>query len=162
DDYLTKPFAFAELLARLRALLRRGPAVADSVLRAGEARIDTRSHSVMRGDAEVPMTSKEYALLEYLARNAGRVVGREEIADRVRRGMGRGAGRQGGAGGGEHAGAQRRRALRLRAAEAAHRARAARRGGGPDRRAAARGGAVHRRRVSLHRGAARRAARADG
>jgi len=83
DDYLTKPFAFAELLARLRALMRRGPAIADSVIRAGEVEIDTRGHRVIRGQSEVPLTSKEYALLEYLARNAGRVVGREEIAEHV-------------------------------------------------------------------------------
>ena len=83
DDYLTKPFAFAELLARLRALMRRGPAIADSVIRAGEVQIDTRGRRVMRGQYEVPMTSKEYALLEYLARHAGRVVGREEIAEHV-------------------------------------------------------------------------------
>src|SRR5467141_1744670 len=81
DDYLTKPFSFAELLARLRALVRRGPAIADPVIRAGEVEIDTRGHRVTRGQSEVPMTSKEYALLEYLARNAGRVVGREEIAE---------------------------------------------------------------------------------
>jgi len=83
DDYLTKPFAFAELLARLRALMRRGPSIADSVIRAGEVEIDTRGHRVLRGEREVPLTSKEYALLEYLARNAGRVVGREEIAEHV-------------------------------------------------------------------------------
>ena len=83
DDYLTKPFAFAELLARLRALMRRGPAIADAIIRAGEVQIDTRGRRVMRGQCEVPMTSKEYALLEYLARHAGRVVGREEIAEHV-------------------------------------------------------------------------------
>ena len=83
DDYLTKPFAFAELLARLRALMRRGPALADTVIRAGEVEIDTRGHRVIRAQREVPLTSKEYALLEYLARNAGRVVGREEIAEHV-------------------------------------------------------------------------------
>src|SRR5947208_5536270 len=83
DDYLTKPFAFAELLARLRALMRRGPAVADAVIRTGGVEIDTRGHRVRRDDAEIELTSKEYALLEYLARNAGRVVGREEIAEHV-------------------------------------------------------------------------------
>ena len=81
DDYLTKPFAFAELLARLRALMRRGPAIADAVIRAGDVEIDTRGHRVVRDGAEIPMTSKEYALLEYLARQTGRVVGREEIAE---------------------------------------------------------------------------------
>ena len=83
DDYLVKPFAFAELLARLRALLRRGPAVADAVIRAAGLDIDTRGHRVMRGAEEIALTTKEYALLEYLARNAGRVVGREEIAEHV-------------------------------------------------------------------------------
>ncbi len=83
DDYLTKPFAFEELLARLRALMRRGPAITDLVIRAGAAEIDTRAHRVVVAGRQVPMTSKEYALLEYLARNAGRVVGREEIAEHV-------------------------------------------------------------------------------
>src|SRR5204863_8945169 len=81
DDYLTRPFAIAGLLARLRALMLGGPAIADSVIRAGEVEIDTRGHRVIRGQSEVPLTSKDYALLEYLARNAGRVVGREEIAE---------------------------------------------------------------------------------
>src|SRR5262245_40777337 len=76
DDYLTKPFAFAELLARLRALMRRGPAMTDSVIRVRDVEIDTRGHRVMRAEHEVPLTSKEYSLLEYLARNIGRVVGR--------------------------------------------------------------------------------------
>ena len=83
DDYLTKPFAFAELLARLRALMRRGPVVAEAVIHVGDLAIDTRAHRVSRDGHEIELTSKEYALLEYLARNAGRVVGREEIAEHV-------------------------------------------------------------------------------
>jgi len=83
DDYLTKPFAFAELLARLRALMRRGPALTDTIIRAGEVEIDPRGRRVLHGAHEVALTSKEYALLEYLARHAGRVVGREEIAEHV-------------------------------------------------------------------------------
>ena len=83
DDYLTKPFAFDELLARLRALMRRGPAMTEALLRAGGVAIDMRSHRVTRGKEEIVLTTKEYALLEYLARNAGRVVGREEIAEHV-------------------------------------------------------------------------------
>ncbi|MEK6371685.1 MAG: response regulator transcription factor [Acidobacteriota bacterium] len=83
DDYLTKPFAFAELLARLRALMRRGPVVADATMHVGDLAIDTRGRRVMREGSEIALTTKEYALLEYLARNAGRVVGREEIAEHV-------------------------------------------------------------------------------
>ncbi|HKB79902.1 MAG TPA: response regulator transcription factor [Thermoanaerobaculia bacterium] len=83
DDYLVKPFAFPELLARLRALLRRLPALVPSILRVGDLSIDTASHRVFRGDAEVVLTSKEYALLDFLARNAGRVVTRQEIAEHV-------------------------------------------------------------------------------
>ena len=83
DDYLLKPFAFPELLARIRALLRRLPTMVPAILEVGELRIDTASHRVFRGDAEVVLTSKEYALLDYLARNAGRVVTREEIAEHV-------------------------------------------------------------------------------
>jgi DNA-binding response OmpR family regulator len=83
DDYLAKPFAFAELLARLRALMRRGPVVADATMRVGDLAIDTRGRRVTRDGSEIALTTKEYALLEYLARNAGRVVGREEIAEHV-------------------------------------------------------------------------------
>jgi len=83
DDYLIKPFEFAELLARLRALLRRGGARQYPVIEIADLRIDTRSHRVTRGGAELALTTKEYALLEYLAANAGRVVGREEIAEHV-------------------------------------------------------------------------------
>lgn len=83
DDYLVKPFAFNELLARIRALLRRAPISAQPTLHVGDLTIDTGSHRVMRGNAEVVLTSKEYALLEYLARNAGRVVSRSEIAEHV-------------------------------------------------------------------------------
>jgi two-component system copper resistance phosphate regulon response regulator CusR len=83
DDYLVKPFELAELLARLRALLRRGGARHYPVIEIADLRIDTRSHRVTRGGAELTLTTKEYALLEFLATNAGRVIGREEIAEHV-------------------------------------------------------------------------------
>jgi two-component system copper resistance phosphate regulon response regulator CusR len=83
DDYLVKPFQFAELLARLRALLRRGGATQPTVITVGDLEVDTRSHRVHLNGRSIALTTKEYALLEYLARNAGRIVGRAEIADHV-------------------------------------------------------------------------------
>jgi DNA-binding response OmpR family regulator len=83
DDYLTKPFDFGELLARVRALLRRGPALQRSVLEVGDLFIDTRTHAVHRGGEKISLTSKEYSLLEYLARRKGDVVGREDISEHV-------------------------------------------------------------------------------
>ena len=83
DDYLVKPFAFSELLARIRALLRRTPITAAPTLENGDLKIDTASHRVFRGEEEIVLTSKEYALLEYMLRNAGRIVTRSEIAEHV-------------------------------------------------------------------------------
>jgi two-component system copper resistance phosphate regulon response regulator CusR len=83
DDYLVKPFEFAELLARLRALLRRRGTRQYPVIDVGDLRLDTRSHRVSRAGIELQLTTKEYALLEYLSVNAGRVIGREEIAEHV-------------------------------------------------------------------------------
>ncbi len=83
DDYLTKPFAFDELLARLRALMRRTGEVLPNELHAGDLRLDTRGRRAWVGEEEVPLTTKEYALLEYLVRNAGKVIGRAEISDHV-------------------------------------------------------------------------------
>jgi two-component system copper resistance phosphate regulon response regulator CusR len=83
DDYLTKPFEFAEVVARLRALLRRGPSLSPRTLRAGDLELDTHSRRATRAGREIPLTTREYALLEYLARNSGRVVGRAEISDHV-------------------------------------------------------------------------------
>jgi DNA-binding response OmpR family regulator len=83
DDYLTKPFEFRELLARLRALLRRSGELRPPRIVVADLVLDTSARSVSRAGTGVPMTTKEYALLEYLARNVGRVVGRAEIAEHV-------------------------------------------------------------------------------
>ncbi len=72
DDYLTKPFAFRELVARVRALLRRDGLSRDPVLRIADVEIDTVSHDVRRAQRTVELTSKEYAILEYFARNPNR------------------------------------------------------------------------------------------
>jgi two-component system copper resistance phosphate regulon response regulator CusR len=83
DDYLTKPFALDELYARLRALLRRLPELLPSALRVGDLIVDTQRRTAARGEREIRLTSKEYAMLEYLARNADRVVGRAELSEHV-------------------------------------------------------------------------------
>jgi two-component system, OmpR family, copper resistance phosphate regulon response regulator CusR len=83
DDYLPKPYHFPELLARVRALLRRGPALAPAVLSCQDLTIDTRARRVERGGRIIPLTAKEYALLEYLLRRQGDVVGRADIAEHV-------------------------------------------------------------------------------
>ena len=83
DDYLTKPFALDELYARLRALLRRLPEVLPSLLSVADLTVDTRRRTAARAEREIRLTSKEYAMLEYLARNADRVVGRAELSEHV-------------------------------------------------------------------------------
>ena len=83
DDYLQKPYHFPELLARVRALLRRGPALTPTVLSCRDLTIDTRARRVERGGRPVPLTTKEYTLLEYLLRRQGDVVGRADIAEHV-------------------------------------------------------------------------------
>ena len=83
DDYLTKPFEFRELLARLRALLRRPGSLQPAQLVVGDLVVETAGQTVQRRGKAIPLTTKEYALVEYLARNAGRVIGRAEIAEHV-------------------------------------------------------------------------------
>lgn len=83
DDYLTKPFEFKELLARTRALLRRRGEFSPHEIAIDDLIVDTAGHSVSRSGRAIVLTAKEYALLEYLARNAGRVLGRAEIAEHV-------------------------------------------------------------------------------
>lgn len=83
DDYLTKPFAFAELLLRVKALLRRGPVNRSSVIRVADLEIDRLSQSVRRAGKKIELTAKEYSLLEYLATNPGRVFSRTMIIEHV-------------------------------------------------------------------------------
>jgi DNA-binding response OmpR family regulator len=83
DDYLTKPFAFAELLVRVKALLRRGPVNRSSVLRVGDLEVDRLSKQVRRAGKRIDLTAKEYALLEYFATNPGRVFSRTMIIEHV-------------------------------------------------------------------------------
>lgn len=83
DDYLVKPFAFAELLARIRALLRREPNFLGTVLRVEELSLDTRSHEVYRNNQRIPLTTKEYRLLELLMRHPNQTITREAIAEHI-------------------------------------------------------------------------------
>jgi heavy metal response regulator len=83
DDYLVKPFAFAELLARLRALLRRDATVTGSVLEAGDLSLDTATRTATRAGDAIELTTKEYAILEYLMRHPNQVLTRTMIAEHV-------------------------------------------------------------------------------
>jgi len=83
DDYLIKPFAFAELLARIRALLRREPAFKGTRLQVADLEMDTASHTVRRGNRPITLTSKEYSLLEYLMRHPQQILTRSSIAEHV-------------------------------------------------------------------------------
>lgn len=83
DDYLVKPFAFAELLARLRALSRREPQVRVGALRVGDLELDPTTRHVARAGRPIRLTAREYAILELLMRHAGQVLTREQIADRA-------------------------------------------------------------------------------
>lgn len=83
DDYLTKPFDLQELHARVRALLRRMPAIAPAKITIGDLVVDTAAQTAVRGGATISLTTKEFVMLEFLARNAGRVVGRAEIVGHV-------------------------------------------------------------------------------
>ena len=83
DDYLTKPFAYAELLVRVKALLRRGPVNRSSVLRVGDLEIDRLAQNVRRAGKKIELTAKEYSLLEYLASHPGRVFSRTMIIEHV-------------------------------------------------------------------------------
>jgi two-component system, OmpR family, response regulator len=83
DDYLTKPFSFAELLARLRALTRRGQSERPSIIEIGDLRLDPATHQVWRGKAEVDLSAKEFALLETFMRRPGEVLSRFQLLEHV-------------------------------------------------------------------------------
>jgi DNA-binding response OmpR family regulator len=83
DDYLTKPFDFKELLARLRALSRRTAEIRPELIRVGDLALNTANHAVTRSGKSISLTAKEYALLEFLMLNQDRIVGREQIAQHV-------------------------------------------------------------------------------
>jgi two-component system OmpR family response regulator len=83
DDYLTKPFSLAELLARLRALIRRGAVERPAVLQVGDLVLDPTTRTVRRGSQQIELTAKEFALLEYFLRHPGEVLGRARLIEHV-------------------------------------------------------------------------------
>lgn len=83
DDYMVKPFDLDELAARVRAITRRSGGRADPVIVCGDLRLDTATRQVKRGGSEIRLTAKEYAILEYMMQNAGRVVSRDAILDHI-------------------------------------------------------------------------------
>jgi len=83
DDYLTKPFSFVVLLARLRALLRRRGSERPTVLRAGDLALDPATHDVWRGDTAIDLTAREFAILEFLMRETGKVLSKAEIMEHI-------------------------------------------------------------------------------
>jgi DNA-binding response OmpR family regulator len=83
DDYVTKPFSYVALVARLRALIRRGGAERPAVLEAGDLRLDPAGHRAWRGDVELSLTGRELALLEYLLRCEGSICSKTDIVDHV-------------------------------------------------------------------------------
>jgi two-component system OmpR family response regulator len=83
DDYLTKPFSFAELLARLRALIRRGQSERPSIVEVGDLRLDPATHQVWRGESEIDLSAKEFALLEAFMRTPGHVLTRLQLLEQA-------------------------------------------------------------------------------
>ena len=83
DDYVTKPFSFAELLARIRALLRRGTALTTNPIVVADLSVDVVTRQVYRGDRRIDLSAREYALLEYMVRHAGQVLSRTMILEKV-------------------------------------------------------------------------------
>jgi two-component system OmpR family response regulator len=83
DDYLTKPFSFAELLARLRAIVRRGPVERPTILEAGDLRLDPATKQAWRGTTEIELTAKEFALLEAFMRHPGEVLSRDHLLEQA-------------------------------------------------------------------------------
>lgn len=83
DDYVAKPFSFSELLARVRALLRRPEIIKSQILKIGDLAVDTINHTVKKGNKEIALTRKEFSLLEYFTRNQGKVLSRAEILEHV-------------------------------------------------------------------------------
>jgi DNA-binding response OmpR family regulator len=83
DDYLTKPFSFGEFLARVRALLRRDTLTRASVMRVGDLELDTVARQVRRGGQDIPLSAREYTLLEYLVHHTGQIVTRTQLQEHV-------------------------------------------------------------------------------